>query len=1225
MSSPSDLLQVATEHILILDGAMGTLLQEHRLTPADYAGDRFRDHVPSVMGCHDLLCLTQPRIIRDIHRQYLDAGADIVSTNTFTATGIALADFGLSDLAYELNVAAARIGREAVDGRDYADPDRPRFVAGSIGPTNVTASLSPDVSDPAFRNTSFDELEAAYREQARGLMDGGADLLLVETVFDTLNAKAALFAVQGLFRDVGRSLPVMVSISVVDASGRNLSGQTPEAFWHSVRHVEPFSVGINCSLGSTDMLPYISRLAEVANTRIHCYPNAGLPNAFGGYDETPEEMAAALRETAVKGELNIAGSCCGSGPDHTRRIRAALADLAPRPVPEHAPATVLAGMEPCRVAPEINFINIGERTNVSGSARFRRLIRRDRFEDAVQVAAEQVANGAQMVDVNFDDGLLDGPACMRRFLRLLAGEPDVARVPIVIDSSRWEILETGLREVQGKALVNSLSLKEGEEEFLRQADLCRRYGAAVVVMAFDETGQADTLERKLEVSHRAYRLLTEHGFPPEDIVLDPNILTVGTGIEEHDDYAIAFIEAVRGIKEELPYCKVSGGVSNISFAFRGQTAVRQAMHAAFLYHARAAGLDMGIVDAGQLAIYAELDPELREHVEDVLLNRRPDATERLIELAERLRGTLETTGPKADLAWRDEPVAARLSHALVNGLDQYAEEDAAEALAELGDPLAVIEGPLMDGMNRVGDLFGAGQMFLPQVVKSARVMKKAVAWLTPYIEEAQAQSGSSTLQPGIVMATVQGDVHDIGKNIVGVVLGCNGYRIEDLGVMVSGQTILDTARAGQADLIGLSGLITPSLDQMVNVASEMERQGFDTPLLIGGATTSRLHTALRIDPVYSGPVVHVLDASRSVGVVEQLTNPRQRAAFAASIKAEYADLRHSHEDRGRKRELLSLAEARARHFPFDPAEADIARPRHPELQTVDIPITDLVPYIDWTPFFHAWEMRGIWPAILNDPGKGKAARSLLADGQARLETLIRDGGLDVRGAVAIFPAASEDETILVYTDESRTAVRAKFPLLRQQEPKGASTRQLCLSDWIAPAHSDVADWLGCFAVTAGLGVPELSSELKVAHDDYGAIMVQVLADRLAEAAAEWLHRKARTCWWGYAEDEALDNADLIAERYRGIRPAPGYPACPDHTSKRIIFALLEAEARAGMSLSETCAMWPAASVSGFWFAHPQARYFTVGRIGHDQLESVAAVSGMDRAEAEGWLRPNLTR
>ena len=1223
MYPPSDLWQAAAERILILDGAMGTLLQEHRLTPADYAGDRFRDHVPSVMGCHDLLCLTQPRIIRDIHRQYLDAGSDIVSTNTFTATGIALADFGLSDLAYELNVAAARLGREAVDGRDYADPDRPRFVAGSVGPTNVTASLSPDVSDPAFRNTSFEELEAAYREQVQGLVDGGADLLLVETVFDTLNAKAALFAIQGLFRDTGRPLPVMISISVVDASGRNLSGQTPEAFWHSVRHVEPFSVGVNCSLGSTDMMPYIGRLSEVANTRIHCYPNAGLPNAFGGYDETPEEMAAALGEAAAKGELNIVGSCCGSGPDHIRCIRAALADLAPRTVPEHAPATVLAGMEPCRVAPEINFINIGERTNVSGSARFRRLIRRDRFEDAVQVAAEQVANGAQMVDVNFDDGLLDGPACMRRFLRLLAGEPDVARVPIVIDSSRWEILETGLREVQGKALVNSLSLKEGEEEFLRQADLCRRYGAAVVVMAFDETGQADTLERKLEVCRRAYRLLTEHGFPPEDIVLDPNILTVGTGIEEHDDYAVAFIEAVRGIKAELPHCKVSGGVSNISFAFRGQTAVRQAMHAAFLYHARAAGLDMGIVDAGQLAIYAELDPELREHVEDVLLNRRPDATERLISLAERLRGTLETTGPKADLAWRDEPVAARLSHALVNGLDQYAEEDAAEALAELGDPLAVIEGPLMDGMNRVGDLFGAGQMFLPQVVKSARVMKKAVAWLTPYIEEAQ--SGSRAAQPSIVMATVQGDVHDIGKNIVGVVLGCNGYRIEDLGVMVAGQTILDTARAGQADLIGLSGLITPSLDQMVTVASEMERQGFDTPLLIGGATTSRLHTALRIDPVYSGPVVHVLDASRSVGVVEQLTNPRQRTAFAESVKAEYADLRRNYGDRSRKRELLPLSEARTRRFPFHPAEADITRPRHPELQTVDIPIADLVPYIDWTPFFHAWEMRGVWPMILNDPGKGKAARALLADGQARLETLIRDGGLDVRGAVAIFPAAAENETILVYTDESRTAVRAKFPLLRQQEPKGASARQLCLSDWIAPVQSGVSDWLGCFAVTAGLGVPELSAELKAAHDDYGAIMVQVLADRLAEAAAEWLHLKARTCWWGYAEDEALDNTDLIAEKYRGIRPAPGYPACPDHTSKRTIFALLEAGERAGMSLSESCAMWPAASVSGFWFAHPQARYFTVGRIGRDQLESVASTSGMDPEEAEGWLRPNLPR
>ena len=1223
-STRSHLTQLARERILIMDGAMGTMLQGHHLTGADYAGARFRNHEIPLDGCHDLLCLTQPDIIRGVHEAYLEAGADLVSTNTFSATRIALADFGLSPLAYEINVAAARLARQAADAHTRRTPDRPRWVMGALGPTNVTASLSPDVSDPGFRNVDFETLEAAYHEQARGLLDGGADLLLVETVFDSLNAKAALFALQRLQREIRRAVPIGVSISVVDASGRNLSGQTPEAFWHSVRHADPFAMGVNCSLGTRDMLPHVDQLARVADTFLHCYPNAGLPNAFGDYDETPDEMASAVGEAAAQGHLNLVGSCCGSTPEHTRALADTLAGVPPRTVPTPAPTTMFTGLEPFPLTAESNFVNIGERTNVTGSARFRRLILADDFERAVEVAAQQVRNGAQLIDINFDDGMLDGVACMTRFLRLIAGEPEIARVPVVLDSSRWEILEAGLRNVQGKALVNSLSLKAGEEEFLRQAALCRRYGAAVVVMAFDEVGQADTADRKVEICTRAYRLLTGAGFPPEDIVFDPNILTVATGMEEHDRYAVEFLEATRRIKATLPGCRVSGGVSNISFSFRGHNAVREAMHSAFLYHARQAGLDMGIVNAGQLAVYSQIPAPLLTRVEDVLLHRRPDATERLIAYAETHRQGGRRQRRTEDEAWRSEPVTARIAHALVQGIDRFIEEDARLALAELEDPLRVIEGPLMDGMNQVGDLFGSGQMFLPQVVKSARVMKKAVAWLTPHIEERKRRSGGATAARRILMATVKGDVHDIGKNIVGVVLGCNGYEITDLGVMAPSDRILDTAAAEGSDIIGLSGLITPSLDEMVHVAAEMERRGFTRPLLIGGATTSRPHTALKIAPVYSGPVVHVTDASRAVGVVEKLLNPQAQAEYTAGIAAEYTQLRAAYRKRRAAPPMLSLPEARARRFPFDPDQAALTAPQCPGRRTVEVPLEVLRGFIDWSPFFHAWEMRGLYPAILNDPIKGPQAQTLWDDGQALLERMMAEKRIRARAVWGLFPAQSENETIHVYDPEDPSRRVARFHMLRQQEDKGRTRAQLCLADFIAPRDSGLMDTLGCFVVTAGLGLDAYAAELERRHDDYNAIMAKVLADRLAEACAEWLHLRIRTHHWGFAAGERGDLDALLAEEYRGIRPAPGYPACPEHSEKAALFELLDAEREVGVKLTESFAMWPAASVSGFYFAHPAARYFTVGRVARDQVEAYAALKGVAVPQVETWLGTQLS-
>ena len=1219
------LTQLARERILLLDGAMGTMLQNAGLAESDYVGDRFPDHRTELKGCHDVLCLTRPAVIQQIHTKYLQAGADLISTNSFTSTRIALADFGLQDLAYEINVAAAQIARRAVAEMAVQTPDQPRFVLGCMGPTNVTASISPDVSNPSYRNTSFEALEAAYHEQARGLYDGGADVLLVETIFDTLNAKAALFAVQRLFQEIGQTLPVMVSISVVDASGRNLSGQTPEAFWYSIRHVQPFSVGVNCSLGTQDMLPHAANLSRVVDTNVHVYPNAGLPNAFGAYDETPAEMSIALRASALGGHLNIVGSCCGSTPEFTAAIAAAVAGVPPRKVPAQTSThTVLAGMEPCFITPDTNFVNIGERTNVTGSVRFRKLILNGEYEKAVSVAAQQVANGAQMVDINFDDGMLDGVECTTRFLRLIAGEPDIARVPMVLDSSRWEILEAGLQNVQGKSLVNSISLKAGEAEFLRQARLCMQYGAAVVVMAFDEEGQADTRQRKVEICTRAYRLLTGIGMDPTDIVFDPNILTVATGMVEHNNYALEYLEATRAIKKILPGCKISGGVSNISFSFRGNNLVREAMHSAFLYHGMQAGMDMGIVNAGQLAIYSQIPTELLTHVEDVLLNRREDATERLVELAESFRGIKTGRRDQTDLAWREAAVGERITHALVHGIDAYVEQDAAEALAQMGKPLLVIEGPLMAGMNEVGDLFGSGQMFLPQVVKSARVMKKAVAWLTPYIEEEKQATGRVSATPLIVMATVKGDVHDIGKNIVGVVLGCNGYDIKDLGVMVSSDKILETARDLKADIVGLSGLITPSLDEMTHVASELQRAEFELPLLIGGATTSRMHTALKIDPQYRGAVVHVADASRSVGVVEQLLNRRTRKQFAQEKKTEYENLRTNYLERKGVPNLLSLDDARKQRFRFEEQTADIQEPAESGVvRCVDVALQELEPYVDWSPFFHAWEMKGLYPDILRHPHRGQEARTLFQDAQEMMVRIQQEGRIRAKATWCLFDAQSEDETIHVYKDRKMEQPLAAFHMLRQQENKGASRHQLCLSDFIAPQSTGVSDYMGCFVVTAGLGVHEFAAELAEQLDDYGSIMVKALADRCAEACAEWLHEKIRKEIWGYAPQEQLDAPGLIKEAYRGIRPAPGYPACPEHSEKRLLFDLLEVEENIGVTLTESFAMWPASSVSGFYFANPKARYFTVGRLGLDQVRHYAELRGVPLEQAERWLSPQL--
>jgi len=1223
----AQLRDALARRILILDGAMGTMIQSYGLEEKDFRGDRLKDHPKELRGNNDILVLTRPEVIEEIHRGYLDAGADLLETNTFNAQVISQADYGTESLVYELNVAAARLARRVADEVTARTPEQPRFVIGILGPTNRTASLSPEVNDPGYRNVTLAQLAAAYRTQAEGLLEGGADALMVETVFDTLNCKAALFALRGLLEERGGAeggdIPLMVSGTITDASGRTLSGQTVEGFWNSIRHAGLFSVGLNCALGAAQLRPYLDDLSRLADIPVSCHPNAGLPNAFGGYDQTPAAMAELVSEFARSGLVNIVGGCCGTTPAHIAAIAAAVAGVSRRAIPEVAPICRLAGLEPLNIRPDTLFVNIGERTNVTGSSRFAALIKAGDYEAALEVARQQVENGAQIIDVNMDEGMLDARAAMERFLRLVAAEPDIAKVPVMVDSSRWEALEAGLQNLQGKGIVNSISLKEGEAEFLAKARLVRRYGAAVVVMAFDEQGQADTPDRRVAICARAYRLLTEQaGFPPEDIIFDPNIFAVGTGLEEHNLYALAYLEAVRRIKETLPRTLVSGGVSNLSFAFRGSPKVREAMHSAFLYHAIKAGMDMGIVNPGQLAVYEDIPPDLLVAVEDVLFNRRPDATERLTALAEQYRGTTATA--KEDAAWRALPVAERLKHALVEGILDHIESDVEEARRHARRPIDVIEGPLMDGMNVVGDLFGAGKMFLPQVVKSARVMKKAVAQLVPYLEAEQRASGGVRRAGTVVMATVKGDVHDIGKNIVGVVLRCNNYEVIDLGVMVPAQTILDTARERGADVIGLSGLITPSLDEMVHVGREMSRQGFTIPLLIGGATTSRAHTAVKIAPGYRGPTIHVLDASRGVGVVSQLLSAERREAFLREIRDEYDKLRTAHGARDADRVILPLPEARRRRLPVDWPAYDPPAPRRPGITALpDYPLAELVSYIDWTPFFQAWELKGSYPAILEDSVVGEQARKLFADAQALLGRIVGERLLEARAVLGLFPANTVGDDVQIFTGEDRVSVRGVIHGLRQQFEKGPGRPNLCLSDFVAPKESGRPDWVGAFAVTAGVCLETLCAAFEQDNDDYSSILAKALADRLTEALAERLHERVRREFWGYAPTEQLDRAALVDERYRGIRPAPGYPACPEHTEKRVLFDLLDVPGATGITLTESYAMLPAASVSGWYFAHPAAQYFGVGRIGRDQVTDYAARKGMSVAETERWLGANL--
>jgi 5-methyltetrahydrofolate--homocysteine methyltransferase len=1235
------------ERILVIDGAMGTLIQGHQLTEEDYRGERFADHGHDLRGDSDLLSLTQPEIIRDIHRSYLEAGADIVCTNTFTASSISQADYGLEDHCYELNRVSAALAREAAD--EVSTSEWPRYVAGSLGPTNKTASISPDVNDPGARNVGFDELVESYLEEARGLVDGGADLLLVETIFDTLNAKAAIFALETLFEEQGRRWPVWLSGTITDASGRTLSGQTTEAFWNSVRHVQPLVVGLNCALGASDLRPYVAELARIADCFVSAHPNAGLPNEFGEYDETPDQMASVLGEFAVHGLVNLVGGCCGTSPEHISAIATAAKGAEPRVPAAPAPALRLSGLEPFTVDAESLFVNVGERTNITGSARFRNLIKDGDYDTALSVAAQQVDNGAQVIDVNMDEGMIDGVAAMDRFLKLVASEPDICRVPVMVDSSKWEVIEAGLKCLQGKPIVNSISMKEGEEAFVAHARLCRKYGAAVVVMAFDEDGQADDLERRKAICGRAYRILTEEvGFPAEDIIFDPNVFAVATGIEEHATYGQDFIEATRWIKENLPGALVSGGISNVSFSFRGNNPVREAIHAVFLFHAIEAGLDMGIVNAGALVVYDQVDAELRDRIEDVVLNRRPDAAERLLEIAERYNRTA-SDDPVAAEEWRSLPVGERITHALVKGIDAHVEADTEELRGEIaargGRPIEVIEGPLMDGMNVVGDLFGAGKMFLPQVVKSARVMKKAVAYLIPFIEEEKAKDPALATQKDtngtVVMATVKGDVHDIGKNIVGVVLQCNNYEVIDLGVMVPPQKILDAAREHQADVIGLSGLITPSLDEMVTMAGEMQRQGFDIPLLIGGATTSRAHTAVKVDGKYDGPVVWVKDASRSVPTVAALLHETQREKLLSDVRADYDSLRTRHAAK-HDRPMVSLEQARANATPVDWSGYRPPRPHVLLQQDRDVSpvigtrgetqhlrlfrnhdLTDLRRYIDWQPFFNAWEMKGSFPDILNSPSTGPEARKLYDDAQRMLDQVAEEGWLTAHGTVGLFPANSVGDDLHVYLTERREEPHAVLSMLRQQGQHREGVPNRCLSDFVAPRTTGIRDYVGAFAVTAGHGTAERIAALRESLDDYEAIMLEALADRLAEAFAERLHQRVRKDVWGYAPDEKLDNVGLIKEQYRGIRPAPGYPACPDHTEKLKIWDLLDVERATGMTLTESMAMWPGASVSGWYFSHPQSQYFVVGRLGRDQVADYAERKGWTLAEAERWLSPNL--
>ena len=1224
----ADLTALLRDRLLVMDGAMGTMIQRHHLGEADFRGDRFADWPSDLIGNNDLLSLTQPQIIREIHEAYLAAGANLISTNTFNAQRISLADYGMRELASELNLAAATLAREAVDAALAAEPATPRFVVGALGPTNRTASISPDVTDPGARNISYDELVTAYRDQAEALVQGGVDVLAVETIFDTLNAKAAIFALETLFEEHARRWPVIISGTITDASGRTLSGQTTEAFWHSVRHARPLAVGFNCALGADQMRPFVADLARVADTFISCYPNAGLPNAFGEYDETAAQTSAALAEFAGAGLVNLVGGCCGTTPEHIAAIAAAVEGAAPRGIPEISPAMRLSGLEPLTIDEDSLFVNVGERTNITGSARFRKLIQAEDYPAALSVARQQVEAGAQIIDVNMDEGMIDGVAAMDRFLKLIASEPDISTVPLMIDSSKWEVIEAGLKCVQGKPVVNSISMKEGEAAFIAQANLCRKYGAAIVVMAFDETGQADTLERRREISKRAYEVLTtDVGFPAEDIVIDPNIFAVATGIEEHARYGIDFIEATRWIKENLPGVLISGGVSNVSFSFRGNNPVREAIHAVFLFHAIAAGMDMGIVNAGALVVYDQIDPELRDRIEDVILARRDDATDRLLEVAERFN-VAAAQDDVASPEWRTLPVAERITHALVKGIDDFVEADTEELRVEIaqrgGRPLEVIEGPLMDGMNVVGDLFGAGKMFLPQVVKSARVMKKAVAHLIPFIEAEKKPGDADRAKGLIVTATVKGDVHDIGKNIVGVVLQCNNYEVHDLGVMVPAQKILDTAKDLGADAIGLSGLITPSLDEMVHVAAEMERQGFEIPLLIGGATTSKAHTAVKVDQRYHAPVVWVKDASRSVPVVAQLLSPEHKPALVESIAADYDAIRVRHAAKSGDRPLLSYAAAvaAAPQVTFD--AATVAQPVSPGIhEFLDFDLATLREVIDWSPFFAAWELRGRYPDILNNPASGEAARRLFADAQDMLDRVIEEKWLQANGIVGIFPAARDGDDTIVYADSTRTEVRARLHHLRQQGQHRAGIPNRSLADFIAPAEAGIGDHIGAFAVTAGLGAAERVLAFKAEHDDYNAILVESLADRLAEAFAEHLHRVVRTTLWGYAAGEHLDNEALIAERYRGIRPAPGYPACPDHTEKQLIWDLLDVETATGIELTESMAMSPGAAVSGLYFAHPDSAYFVVGRLGRDQVEAYAARKGWSLREAERWLGANL--
>jgi len=1223
----AELEPLLARRILVLDGAMGTMIQSYGLGELDYRGERFADWHRDLKGNNDLLSLTQPDIIRSIHGAYLDAGADILETNSFNSTAISMADYGMEELVYELNHASARIAREVADDFERRDADLPRFVAGVLGPTNRTASLSPDVNNPGFRNVRFDDLVATYGEAIRGLLDGGADLLLVETIFDTLNAKAALFAIDAHFASAGFRVPVMISGTITDASGRTLSGQTTEAFWTSVAHARPLTVGLNCALGARALRQYVQELSRVSPAFVSTHPNAGLPNEFGQYDESPEHMAAVLHEFAASGLVNLVGGCCGTTPAHIKAISEAVAGIPPRRPAAPLPRLRLSGLEPLSIGPDSIFVNVGERTNVTGSRKFARLVLAGDYDAGLEIARQQVESGAQMLDVNMDEGMLDSQEAMTTFLQLIAAEPDICRVPVVVDSSKWSVIEAGLKCVQGKGVVNSISLKEGEESFVRQATLVRRYGAAVIVMAFDEQGQADTAERKVEICRRAYRILTEQvGFPAEDIIFDPNIFAIATGIEEHNNYAVDYIEATRRIKGSLPHALVSGGVSNVSFAFRGNDPVREAIHSVFLYHAIEAGMDMGIVNAGQLPIYSDIPPDLLERVEDIVLNRRPDATDRLLQVADTVKG--HAAEQATDLAWRNAPVAERLAHALVDGIADFIVEDTEEARHQAERPIHVIEGPLMDGMNIVGDLFGAGKMFLPQVVKSARVMKRAVAHLIPYIEAEKLalgnDAGESRTNGRVLLATVKGDVHDIGKNIVGVVLQCNNYEVIDLGVMVPCARILETARNEQVDIIGLSGLITPSLEEMSFVASEMQREGFTIPLLIGGATTSRVHTAVKIEPNYQGPTVHVIDASRAVGVAGNLRSDTQRTDYAASVRSEYQDLRTQRGNRKAEERHQPIADARKNRLPVDWSAAVPPKPCFSGVRVLDdYPLEELVPLIDWTPFFQTWELSGHYPAILQDPVRGAAATSLFRDAQVLLARIVRERLLRARGVFGFFPANSVGDDIELYTNESRAHRRAVVHTLRQQMIKPPGRPNLALADFVAPRQSGVADYIGAFAVTAGAGIGTLVGSFEAAHDDYNAILTKALADRLAEAFAELLHQRVRREFWGYAPGEALDNESLIKERYQGIRPAPGYPACPDHTEKRTLFDLLGAEDRAGMTLTESFAMLPAASVSGYYFSHPQSQYFGIGKIERDQVEDYAARKGLDVPAVERWLSPNL--